>query len=89
VTVEQPPVPLRTVIVRRVLGKSPAVAVAVAGDADTVFIFERKVPVAEAAAGSSQRGLIRVSLLGLALILLACGALATWRFVNRNAKPSQ
>jgi hypothetical protein len=84
VTVAQPPVPLRAVVVRGVVGKSPAVAVAVEGDADTVFLYARRVPGAEAAAASGRGGFVRAALLGLTLVLLAGGALAIWRFARRN-----
>ena len=44
VTVENPPVPLRDVIVRRVVGKAPSAAVAVEGDSDTVFLSHARRP---------------------------------------------
>jgi hypothetical protein len=50
VTVGQPPVPLRSVTVRRAVGKSPAVAVAVEGDPDTLFVYDRRAPAGIAAA---------------------------------------
>ena len=63
-------------------------AVAVEGDADTVFLYARRVPGAEAAAESSRGGFVRAALLGVALLLLAGGALAVWRFAQRNTDSS-
>jgi hypothetical protein len=86
VTVENPPVPLRDVVVRRVVGKAPAVAVAVEGDSDTVFLFARKAPVLNAAGTAGHDDLIRTAVLAAALVLLVGAALAMWRLVGGDPK---
>lgn len=71
------------------MGKAPAVAVAVEGDPDTVFLYARKAPASAAADRAGDDGLMRVGFLALALILLGGGALAGWRWVRRKPKRSQ
>jgi hypothetical protein len=88
VTVENPPVPLRDVIVRRVVGKAPAEAVAVEGNPDTVFLYDRPLPISDAAGEAGHDGFTRAAVFALALLLLGAGALAIWRVVNRGPKHS-
>jgi hypothetical protein len=86
VTVENPPVPLRDVIVRSVVGRAPAEAVAVDGDPDTVFLFARKAPVSDAAGTTRDDGFIHIAVRALALLLLGGGAFALWRLASKDPK---
>jgi hypothetical protein len=60
-----------SVAARRVVGKAPAIAVAVEGDPDTLFVYDRRAPAGIAAAESAAAGFIRVAFLTVALIVLA------------------
>jgi hypothetical protein len=70
----------RSVAACRVVGKAPAIAVAVEGDPDTLFVYDRCAPAGIAAAESGADGFIRVAFLTVALIVLAGAGLMVWRF---------